>query len=83
MSVLKEAILIMDAEHIGLLEEQLHTDGMVIEKTITIQPSDVKVQMQSNNVSIGLALIITAITIMTGLFGVEKLSTKKDTQKKK
>lgn len=80
----KDAILIMNAESIGITEEQLHKDGIVIEKTITIQPSYVKLQMQSNNVSIGLALIITAITILAGLFGVEKISTvKNDSQRKK
>jgi len=79
----KDAILIMNADTVSMSEEQLRKDGRVIEKIITIQPSDIKIQMQSNNVSIGLALIITAITILTGLFGVEKISTaKNDSQRK-
>ena len=69
----KDAILIMNAESISMSEEQLRKDGMLIEKIITIQPSNVKLQMQSNNVSLGLALIIIAITILTAFFGVEKI----------
>ena len=69
----KNAILIMYAQSISFNEEQLYKDGMVIEKIITIQPSDVKLQMQSNNVSIGLALIIIGIIILTAFFGVEKI----------
>lgn len=79
----KNAILQMDAESIYFSEKDIEEHGMVIEDIITIQPSDVKVQMQSNNITIGLALIITAITILTGLFGLEKLLTTKDDSKRK
>ncbi len=79
----KNAILLMDAESITFSEKDLEEQGIVIENVITIQPSDVKIQMQSNNITTGLALIITAITILTGLFGLEKLLMTKDDSKGK
>ena len=69
----KDAVLLMDAKTISFSKEQLLKDGMIIEKMITIQPSYVKLQMQSNNVSMGLVVIIIGITLLTAFFGVEKI----------
>jgi len=79
----KNAILQIDAEGIYFAEKDLEEHGIVIENVITIQPSDVKVQMQSNNITTGLALIITAVTILIGSFSLEKISTAKDDSKRK
>jgi len=67
-----KAILQLDAEDIYLSDKSLEEHGIVIEDIITIQSSDVKIQMQSNNITIGLALIITAVTILIGLLSLEK-----------
>jgi len=79
----KNAILQMDAESIYFAEKDLEEHGIVIENIITIQSSDVKVQMQSNNITTGLALIITAVTILIGSFSLVKVSITKDDPKRK
>jgi len=79
----KSAILQMDAEAVYFIEADIEEQGIVIENIITIQPSDVKVQMQSNNITTGLAFIITAVTILIGSFSLEKTSTAKDDSKRK
>ena len=80
----KNVILQMDAKNVYGAEKDIEAHGIIIENIITIQPSDVKVQMQSNNITTGLALIITAVTILTGSVSFEKISTvKNDTKGKK
>ena len=79
----KSAILQMDAEAVYFAEADIEEQGIVIENIITIQSSDVKIQMQSNNITTGLALIITAVTILIGSFSLEKSSTAKDDSKRK
>jgi len=79
----QSAILQIDAESLYFAEKDLEEHGMVIENVITIQSADVKVQMQSNNITTGLALIITAVTILIGSFSLEKASTAKNDSKRK
>ena len=69
----KDAVLIMNAESISMADEELKEQGMVVEKIITIQPSHVKLQMKSNNVSLGLVVIIIAIAILTAFLSIEKI----------
>ncbi|MCH7561751.1 MAG: hypothetical protein IIC67_10390 [Thaumarchaeota archaeon] len=79
----KNAILQIDAKYAYITEKDIEEHGIIIENIITIQSSDVKVQMQSNNITTGLALIITAVTILVGTFSLEKTSTTKDDSKRK
>jgi len=76
-----KAILQLDAKDMYLSDKDLEENGIVIGDIITIQPSDVKIQMQSNNITTGLALIITAVTILIGSLSLEKASTTKDDSK--
>ena len=78
-----KAILQLDAKDMYLSNKDLEENGIVIEDIITIQPSDVKIQMQSNNITTGLALIITAVTILIGSLSLEKASTTYDGSKRK
>lgn len=69
----KDAVLIMDAKEVSPSKEELLKNGTNVQRMITIQPSDVRLQTQSNNVNIGLALIIIGITILTAFFGIERI----------
>jgi len=70
----QEGILLMDSSAVTIGGAGIkYSDEIVLEKMITIQPSEVNLQRISNNYSVGLVSVIIGITILTAYFGVEKI----------
>lgn len=70
----QDGFLIIDEKPFTIVKESLHPqfgNFSSMEKVITIQPSDVGIQIKSNNYLIGFTLGITALTLLMGFMSLE------------